>query len=668
MQPHVVLQGRESARKAWTAMAAEGRVPTDLVDTLDPVVARSWQRCVLHMDPRGHPREVSLSPEAFAAVRARYADLILSARAVMEDVHQFTEGTGCAIFLADSTGCVLEVLGDTETCRTLREVGLVPGVYWSEAHMGTNAIALALVEATPVLVVGEEHFFRVLHAVATAAAPIHDIGGRLVGVLGMATPVQRASPHLLAAVMSAARAVTSQLQTDVYVREVNRQLSELQAVFHAISDGVISWNRDGLITHMNQHAAQMLALNAASVLGRPLESVIELPAMLRRAAHQGQAVRDVEATVRANGRQVECLVSFEPIWEGRGQPVGYIMTLRPVERVHHLVHRFVGTQTEVPLAHILGRSRLMQRVRREVLAAARGTAPVLIRGENGVGKNLLARVIHRESPRAQGPFLAINCQAIPREFMLAEFLGYEGGAFTGARKEGRPSKFELANNGTLFLDQVEALSMEVQAALLQVLDAQAVMRLGGTRLIPVNVRVIAATAVDLEQRVQEGHFDAELYYRLAAFTLDIPPLRDHLEDLPFYVQHILERLARVMGYSLRVSDEVWAAFRRYPWPGNIRELESVLEQAVLRAEDGVIRLEHLPRSLRQARVGYIDGHVYQPAMSLAEAEREAILRAARACNGQVTRMAEVLGISRTTLWRRLKALHIDLEPFRKQAG
>ena len=667
MQAYQVLHGWRPVEAVWVTMALHGRVAPIGVDQVDPTIVRSWQRCILRHNPRSAPREIALSPKALSAVMSRNMDLLLNAFPVMEDLYQFTEGTECAIVLTDSTGCVLNVMGDPETCAAFREFGVKPGVYWSEHHMGTNAIGLTLLEAMPVLVAGPEHFYERFHVLTTAAAPVYNMDGRLVGTLGVVTWRRRTSQHLLAAVMGAARAITTQLQMDVYVREVNRRLSELQTVFQAISDGLLAWNREGIITHINSQAAQLLGVNASSVLGRPLEQVCTLPLPLQEAIARQEPVRDIEVTLTVQGASVECVVSLEPIWEGKRHLLGFIMTLRSVERVRHLVHRFVGSQAGVSLEYILGRSATMHRVRREIRVAARATAPVLICGENGVGKSLVARIIHQESSRADGPFLAINCQAIPRELMLAEFLGYERGAFTGARREGRPSKFELAHRGTLFLDQIEVLPVEVQAAILQVLDEGAVMRLGGTRLIPVDVRIIAATSVNLEHLMQEGHFNAELYYRLNAFIVTIPPLRAHLDDLPLYVERILQRLSQVMGFSVRVADEVWPLLHRYPWPGNVRELESVLEQAVLRTEDGLIRPEHLPPNVRAGRPGFVTNGFYQPVMTLEEAEREAILRAARACRGRVTEMAKVLGISRTTLWRRLKALRIDLEPFRRSS-
>ncbi len=665
MQPQNYPVALDELERLWRLFVSTGRLEDEERQKLDPVIWRSWQRCYLRLDPTAQPHLTTLGEDAFHSVQVKNFDLIAVARPIMEDIHQFVEGSNVAVLLADGAGCILDLLGDAPMLEAIRERGCGAGVYWSEGRMGTNAIGLVLLEATPIQVVGPEHYFQVYHEFACAAAPIHDVGGRTVGVLAVAGPVSDAHSHTLSTVMAAARAITNQLQTDMYLQEANRRLSELRSLFEAISEGVLSWNVNGQITHVNRQAGDILGVVPESVVGRPLGDVLELPETVLHAVQSNGELKDVEATFVVNGRSVNCILSLRPVRVGLQQPIGYIATLRPIERVRQLVHRLVGAQATLTLESVLGESPSMRRVRRQARVAAQGTAPVLLRGEDGVGKNPLARAIHNESPRAQGPFIAINCLAIPHELMLSEFLGYEGGAFSGALEEGRPSKFELADGGTLFLDEVESLTLEMQAALLQVIDTGHVMRLGSTRPIPVDVRIIAATSADLERLVSEGSFSAELYYRFGVFTIVIPPLRDHLEDIPLLVERTLARVRQQIGRPVHVSNEVLSLLQRYPWPGNVRELENMLERAALLAEDGRIEPQHLPQVLRQGRHWYADNGQLEPVLSMSEAEQEAILRAARACRGRVQCMAEVLGISRTTLWRKLKLYHIDLDQFRR---
>ena len=664
MQPLAYPVRTEWLKRAWESFVTTGRIEDTLREYMDPVVLRSWRRCAPRLDPWATPRPTVLEPSALERVLLTHFDLMAIARPFMEDIHQFVEGSGFAVLLVDSTACVLDMLGDAPMVEMLRERGMRTGAYWDEGRMGTNALALALLEAVPVQVVGAEHYFRVHHDLTCSAAPIHDVNGRVVGALGMAGRCEDACSHTLAVVMAAARAIGNQLQTDMYLQEANRRLAELNSVFSAISEGVMSWDQDGNITHINKQAGEILHLKPQAVLGRPLTEVLQLPPIVQEATQHGGVLRDVEASFVVNGQSVRCVLSLQPIFEGLRGPVGYIATLRPLQRVRQLVHRLVGAQATLTLEDVLGDSPAMRRVRRQARFAARGTAPVLLQGEDGVGKNPLARAIHNESDRADGPFIAINCLAIPHELMLSEFLGYEGGAFSGALAEGRPSKFELADGGTLFLDEIESLTLEMQAALLQVIDTGQVMRLGGTRPIPVDVRIIAATSVDLEQRVAEGGFRPDLYYRFGVFIIELPPLRERPEDIPLLVERFLARISKQLDRPVRVEDAALEMLMCYPWPGNVRELENVLERAVTLSEDGTIRLKDLPAVVRNGGVLTPGAVRPQPVLSVAEAEREAILRAGWACRGRVTQMAQQLGISRTTLWRKMKRLGIDPREFR----
>lgn len=667
MQPLAYPIHSDVLERAWRSFVETGQVDESVQKTLDPVILRSWQRCAPRLDPWGTPRLTVLEGEALERVLLTHFDLLAIARPFMEDIHQFVEGSGFAVLLTDGAACILDVLGDQPMVERLSVLGLRPGAYWDEGRMGTNALALALLEAVPVQVVGAEHYFRAHHGLTCSAAPIHDVNGRIVGALEMAGRREASASHTLAVVMAAARAIGNQLQTDMYLQEANRRLAELNSVFGAISEGVISWDQAGKITHINAQAGEILGLTPPAVLGRPLAEVLELPPVITEATRHGNALRDTEASFMVNGDTVHCLISLQPIFEGLRGPVGYIATLRPIERVRRLVHRLVGAQATLTLEDVLGESVSIRRARRQARIAARGTAPVLLRGEHGVGKNPLARAIHNESGRATGPFIAVNCLAIPHELMVSEFLGYEGGAFSGALAEGRPSKFELADGGTLFLDEVESLTLEMQAALLQVIDTGHVMRLGGSQPIPVDVRIIAATSADLEQRVAEGSFRSDLYYRFGVFVIDLPALRERAEDIPLLAERFLARITRKSERPTRVDQEALAVLMRYPWPGNVRELENVLERAVTISVDGVIRVEALPSVVRNGRVLTPGSPRPQPVLSVAEAEREAIIRAGWACNGRVTAMAQQLGISRTTLWRKMKRLDINPRDFRDRA-
>ncbi len=599
---------------------------------------------------------------------SQHASLRAIARPLMEDIHQFIEGAGAMLILSDSTTCALEMLGDKTTVDYAAGLGLRRGVFLDESRIGTNAFAVALIERGPAQVVGPEHFLERFHSLSSAAAPIFDLDGRPVGVIGLLDLVAHHSPHALGIVVAAAKAIENQLQADLFIREANAHATELNAIMDAISEGVLAWTVRGMVMHLNNQAGKLLGLTPTAVVGRDLGEHLTLPEGLARAVARGQELNDVETSFGLNGRHQDCLVSVRVIRSHDGEPAAYIATLRQIERVRQLVNQQVGAQARLTLEDIVGHGTATRRVRRQALAAANATGCVLLVGESGTNKNPLARAIHNSGTRAGGPFLTINCRAIPRALVLGEFLGFDAGAFNNGVSTGQPSKFELAHGGTLFLEAVEALPLEMQSALLGVIESGEVIRLGGTRVVPVDVRVIASTDADLEARVAEGTFRADLLFRLSSFVIMLPPLRERPEDIPVLLERLQRRLSAQVGHALTLTPSARAALCAYPWPGNVRELESVMERAVLHCEGAEIRPEHLPEHIRKPRAKVPNKPLTEPVRSLAEAEEAAILCAGRATRGNLRQAADILGIGRTTLWRKMKELGLSPEDFLRDGG
>jgi DNA-binding NtrC family response regulator len=319
------------------------------------------------------------------------------------------------------------------------------------------------------------------------------------------------------------------------------------------------------------------------------------------------------------------------------------------------------------LGTLVGESRGMQEVMRQVEMAAPSTASVLITGETGSGKEMVARSIHMLSPRADRPFVPINCSAIPESLMESEIFGHEKGAFTGAA-ERRIGCFELADGGSLLLDEIGEMPAPTQAKLLRVLEDQKVRRLGSKVETPVNVRVIAATNKNPEQAVADGHLRQDLYFRLNVFHIHLPPLREHKDDLPLLVEHLLAEISEKHGKKVTgVGADVMDLFKSYPWPGNVRELRNVLERAAIASDRGTIARQHLPAEFGKspATMARSLGGVRFPVGTTVDAvERELILQTLAATSQNKTRAAELLGISLKTLHNKLK----EYEAGRKDAS
>lgn len=661
MQPSGYPIDLDKLKDIWQQFIEDELLDVQQLQSIDPAILQSWRRCLPRLNPRAAPRLQMMRKQALSSLLKAQADLLAIGTPVIEDIHQFIEGSNCAILLADGTGHILTLVGDTTAVEYLNALNLGQGTYWSEGQIGTNAFGTILVTAMPMQVVGAEHYFQTYHQLASSAAPVHEVGGRIIGVIGIVGPAQQASSHTLGLVMTAARAISNQLQANWSLAEANHRLTEVNSIMSTISEGVIAWSADGAINHANAQAGKMLGFNPNAVAGHLLSSVISLPSVVVEAVEFTRELHDVEATFRVNGRFIHTLISLQPLFAADSNLTGFIALIRPIEQVRQLVQQQTGTQATLTIDDVYGQSQSMRGVLRQARIAARGTAPVLLRGDGGVGKNHLAQAIHNDSGRADKPYLAINCRAIPHELMASEILGHE----EGPEGQGRPSKFELANGGTLLLDQVESLSLEMQAALLQLIETRHIMRLGSTLPIAVDVRIIAATTANLENLVTEGAFLDHLYYRFGVFNINIPSLRHRTDDIPLLAERFLARITKRDQRAVWIDDEALMILQRYPWPGNVRELEGVLERALHQSNDGIIHVEGLPEVVRYGRVLTNTSPKPQLVLSFAEAEREAIMRAGWAYQGQVTEMARQLGIARNTLWRKMKQFNISPRQFKE---
>src|SRR5258706_6378711 len=331
-----------------------------------------------------------------------------------------------------------------------------------------------------------------------------------------------------------------------------------------------------------------------------------------------QSLSDEDLVFDTVHGRVSCLCSLKPISNSEqetgleeiaastgfiiSEPVvtdGFVMILRSIERVQKLVHRMTGARARLTFANVIGESPTLKEALRLARLAANSNSTVLLRGETGTGKEIFAQSIHNSSARADGPFVAINCAAIPRELINTELFGYEGGSFTGADRQGRSGKFEQAHWGTLFLDEIGDMPLDLQTTLLRAIETRTIVRIGGQRVISADVRIIAATHKDLREEARLGNFRSDLYYRLNVLTIEIPPLRERADDLPLLVQHFLHRQSRALGRLFTITPEAMEALRQYNWPGNVRELENMLERVTYLMPKNTITIGDLPIDLQQ---------------------------------------------------------------------
>jgi transcriptional regulator of acetoin/glycerol metabolism len=541
-----------------------------------------------------------------------------------------------SLLLADADGVVLERTAGGGFDDEARRVRLIEGSHWSEATRGTNAIGTAIAEDRPVAVHGRAHWMRPNHSLVCYAAPVHDAAGALVAVLDATSFVERADPFAQLAVRATALALEEHLRR--YAWQTSRPLELVERLI------------DG------QHGPALL---------------VEPPGRVRRANAAGAAVMaahrrvDWLATSRAalTGERVQLgAASFrvEPLFDDADRLIAAVL-------IGDAPARRAPVPTPQPAAPspfqaLDGDDPALRATTEAAARLARTSLPLLLLAETGTGKDVLARAIHRAGPRAERPFVALNCGALGHDLLESELFGYAPGAFTGALRTGRDGHLAHADGGTLFLDEVAEMPAALQALLLRFLEDGTYRRVGDPTEHRADVRLLCATCRDLPALVAEGRFRADLYYRIRGASLSLPPLRRRA-DLPLLAARLLDAVAREQGVDPpRLGADALAALTAWPWPGNVRELKNALRVAVVLADgEPLLTVRHLPPELSAApRVEPRVEPQVEPRVEAAldAVEAQAVRRAVDAAQGNLSEAARRLGVARSTLYRLLERHHL----------
>jgi PAS domain S-box-containing protein len=456
--------------------------------------------------------------------------------------------------------------------------------------------------------------------------------------------------------------------------QIHRQLAMYELILDSIYNGIMVTDAEGYITHFNKPYGQFLGLDPEEQIGKHCTEVIENTRM-HIVAQTGKA--EINQTQWIKGQNM--VVQRIPIWQdGKVIAVFGQVMFKDIKDVTKLANKLSLLESKVKLYEeelitlrstrytfdsIIGTSQAIRILKKEALSAATNQFPVLITGDSGTGKELFAQAIHHASPRKLYPFVRINCSAIPKDLLESELFGYEKGAFTGAKAEGKPGKFEIANHGTVFLDEIGDLPLDMQPKLLRVVEEKEFERVGGTRVIRSDFRVIAATNQNLEDMLSDGRFRKDLYYRLNVIPLNIPPLRERKNDIIHLVRHFMQQMVQEAAiYEIKLGPEAEKALKRHDWPGNVRELLNVLERTLSSIETDTIRLVDLPFYLHGTQKKSPQQNHTSIKEVQALAEKEAIRYALKESNNNKVKAAKMLGIHRTLLYKKMKKYNISLGP------
>jgi transcriptional regulator of acetoin/glycerol metabolism len=648
------------ARRALREFLESGRVAPGRVDDQ---IERSWQRCrrigiahsqTLPFDPLGR--------NELTAARELHRALTAQALPIMEGLYRQIVDTESMIILTDASGLILHSVGDDAFLRRAEKVALRPGVDWSEASRGTNAIGTALADQAPRLVHGAEHFIEANQVLTCSAAPIMDPRGTIVGVLDVSGDWRGHHRHTMGLVQMSAGLIENNLFNGAFPNAVTLRFHARAELIGTLFEGIAVFDVDGRFITANRSAVFQLGASLPELSGRTFGSLFDLP----MPALLGQAqVRPEHLITLAlpSGVRVPARVELGADLRATHRTVAEHRS--PPDRAAGSEAKRKGAVCRAPatLAALESGDPRIGTVVSQVRKVIGRDIPILILGETGTGKELFARAIHAASPRAEGHFVAVNCASIPEGLIESELFGYEEGAFTGARKRGYAGRILQADGGTLFLDEIGDMPLNLQARLLRVLQERVVVPLGGVRAQPVDIAIICATHCRLKEAIAEGRFREDLYYRLNGLQVKLPALRERT-DLAVLVAQIIEQLGGDSG-RVRASDQVLALFSRHRWPGNLRQLSSLLRTALamLDGED-VIDVSHLPQDFLEdvgaPTAALAAGPAEQPAPAAApqrgtleEQETEAIRNALKLHGGNVSAAARALGVSRNTIYRRL---------------
>ncbi len=631
--------------------------PEDEIDTaiVQAPILRSWIRCRDRgVDPFLKKIPVVLQGSEIDELLESNAELIRISEPFLNHLYRSIADSGFFCVLCDHRGYILKLVGGESTINELKQGVFVIGALTSEESAATNGIGTALIENAPVQVFATEHYCESFHRHTCSGAPIHDENGKIIGLIDVAGPYLKANPHTLGMTVAAANAIENLLRQKKALMECQMAENFQRMIISSIPEALIVTDNKGTISLMNQNAQRMLSLDPQLVLGENIRDVLgkKNESFLTKISNR-KSMTDEEVRIHnKNGGYADYTLSFNLITSPEWQVTGKLILLSEISRARTMIKKMTAAEAKVSFGDIIGQNSDFLETIRLARIASKSTSNVLLLGESGTGKDIFAQAIHNNSDRRNGPYVVINCAAIPRNLIASELFGYDEGAFTGSKRGGNPGKFEIADGGTIFLDEIGEMPLDLQTTLLRIIENKEIMRVGGNKVRSVDVRILAATNKILLDEVANGNFREDLYYRLNVFTIRIPPLRERKDDVPLLIDRFVKDISNTIGKPVtKIRDEVVMILMNYSWPGNVRQLQNVLERTINIAPDDELTANLLPEELTASPKA--TPHIQGSSYDLKDIERQMIesMIKSRASKSEI---AKKMNISRSTLYRKLE--------------
>jgi transcriptional regulator of acetoin/glycerol metabolism len=616
-------------------------------------ILASWERCKrMGLDAAGRIVTIPVcTPSDLTRRLKKNAGLLEIAEPILENLVNVLEEKNMDVCIVDRDGIVLRIVSDNAIESRISAIGR----HFEESVAGTNCIHLALLHRKPVSVTGAQHYFQQNHKYAGYAAPIRDDAGELCGAIGIFVRLEHMSNYMISIAVTAAGAIENGIGLFRSNEVIFRQNKEKQDILDSVTDGIVYVDKNLIITHANRQFTKFTGLEKEKLIGNNL-GIIKMTPRIGAPADSGmESQANLPVKLHGLEKTYNCLLNHHAV-EGRtGERENAIWIFTATDGIREMADKInTANHAFFTFDSLAGKSKVLLECIALAKKVADHEARVIIEGESGTGKEIIAQSIHNRGNRKDGPFVAVDCGAIPRELLESELFGYEEGAYTGARKGGHRGKFELAHRGTLFLDEIGNMPLDMQVKFLRVLQDNRVVRIGGYNPIQVDVHIIAATNQDLAREVESGVFREDLYYRLNVVHIKLPPLRERKEDIPLLTRRFIQNHRR--GGPIReISEEAMRILCNYSWPGNIRQLYNILERMIVLADGSVLTKDLIPDEIAQAATNSIytafdTGEID----TLETANAKYVNNVLRTFGGNVKRTAECLDISRATVYRILR--------------
>jgi transcriptional regulator with PAS, ATPase and Fis domain len=606
------------------------------------LINESHKRCrKLGLDKEQVYSKKIISDANLQKILVKNRNMIMTALPFIEELIKFTKGSDFFAFLTDNEGCILSALGDEKILSEAFTLKMVPGAYMNEESVGTNAMSYVIKTGSPVQLTGEDHYIDAYKRWTCSAAPVKDSQGNIIGVIDLTGYTKNVHPHTLGIVVAIAKAIE-----EIIKSKVQNEYNVIKNFINIINEGIIFTDEQGNIKMYNDLAAEMFGndnILKEDNINQLISDWLQIKSML-------DINKNIIKNVNIDSLKDSFLCSLEvkKIYCEQDDCSEIVHMLKEIERPNGSsfnIHKYNFDK-------IIGEDDNFIKIVEYAKKIADSSSTVLIVGESGTGKELFAQSIHNYSSRNNSPLIAINCGAIPEQLIESELFGYEDGAFTGAKKGGNPGKFEIADGGTILLDEIGEMPLDMQVKLLRVLEEGFITRLGGKKPIPVDVRIIASTNKDLEEEVASGMFRKDLYYRLNVLPLYAPPLRERKSDIRILTDYFMNKISKDLNKNkINIAEENLLFMEKYDWPGNIRELQNIVEL--------IINTEAFPTNYFTKKEQYMrDSH--EENMDIESVEKEHLIKIIKRCNGNITHSADILGIRRNTLYSKIKKYNIKI--------